>query len=101
MAVFAQNCKLSGIVSCVHMAVCWRSVLPTIFVTVSLTVHCLSSASDVVVVSGARATSLLVQQCPQGTESVRPRLYSERHEDPRKDWNALPAMLPKASLLVT
>ena len=82
------------------MGVCWSSLLLTIFVIVSLTVLCLSSASDVDLVSGATGNEPVVQQCPQGTERVRPKLSSERHEDTRKDWDTLPAMVPKASLLV-
>ena len=94
--------KLNRVVSCVLMEVCWRSVLPMNFR------HRVVGGS-VSQFSFGRCRGLwrhgqdrfIDQQGPQGTERECPRLYSERHEDPRKDWDVLPAMVPKASLLVT
>ena len=52
---------------------CWRSVLSTIFVTATLAVLCLASASDVVVVSGAtgRTGSLIDKALKDQNVSVR------------------------------
>ena len=50
-----------------------------------LTVLCLASASDVVVVSGATdRTGSMIYKALKRTERECPRLHSERHEGPRE-----------------
>jgi len=55
------------------VGLCWRSVFPMIFVTASLAVLCLASASDVVVVSGAtgRTGSLIYKALKEQNVNVR------------------------------
>ena len=67
------------------MELSWRSVFPMVFVSASLAVLCLASASDVVVVSGATGrTGSMIYKALKRTERECPRLHSERHEGPRK-----------------
>ena len=66
-------CKLSRELLCVIVGLCWRSVFPMIFVTASLAVLCLASASDVVVFSGAtgRTGSLIYKALKEQNVNVR------------------------------
>ena len=82
------------------MGLWWRSV------TTSLTVLCLASASDVVVVSGAtdRTGSLIYKALKEQNVNVRGFIRKASFgtsRRPARGWDMLPAMLRKATLLVT